>query len=41
MQKIFKIFFNVEGTKPIAVLLCLLLGGFAEAIGIGYFTRCD
>lgn len=35
MQKIFKIFFNVEGTKPIIVLLCLLLGGFAEAIGIG------
>jgi ATP-binding cassette, subfamily C, bacterial len=35
MQKIFKIFFNVEGTKPIAVILCLLLGGFAEAIGIG------
>jgi ATP-binding cassette, subfamily C, bacterial len=35
MRKIFKIFFNVEGTRPIAVLLCLLLGGFAEAIGIG------
>jgi ATP-binding cassette, subfamily C, bacterial len=35
MQKIFKIFFNVEGTRPIAVLICLLLGGFAEAIGIG------
>jgi ATP-binding cassette, subfamily C, bacterial len=35
MQKIFKIFFNVEGTKPFLVLSCLLLGGFAEAIGIG------
>ena len=35
MQKIFKIFFNVEGTRPLVVLLCLLLGGFAEAIGIG------
>jgi ATP-binding cassette, subfamily C, bacterial len=35
MRKIFKIFFNVEGTKPVVVLLCLLLGGFAEAIGIG------
>jgi ATP-binding cassette, subfamily C, bacterial len=35
MLKIFKIFLNVEGTKPFIVILCLLLGGFAEAIGIG------
>jgi ATP-binding cassette, subfamily C, bacterial len=35
MRQIFKIFLNVEGTKPWLVLVCLLLGGLAEAIGIG------
>ena len=35
MRQIFKIFFTAEGTRPWAVLLCLLFGGFAEAIGIG------
>jgi ATP-binding cassette subfamily C protein len=35
MRQIFKIFFTAEGTNPWLVLACLLLGGFAEAIGIG------
>ncbi len=35
MRQIFKIFFNAEGTRPVLVLLCLILGGLAEAIGIG------
>jgi ATP-binding cassette, subfamily C, bacterial len=35
MRQIFKIFFSAEETKPWLVLLCLLLGGFAEAVGIG------
>ena len=35
MRQIFKIFFEAEGTKPWAVLLCLILGGIAEAVGIG------
>jgi ATP-binding cassette, subfamily C, bacterial len=35
MRQIFKIFFNAEETRPWLVLLCLLLGGFAEAVGIG------
>ena len=30
-----KIFLAAEGTKPWVVLLCLVLGGMAEAIGIG------
>jgi ATP-binding cassette, subfamily C, bacterial len=35
MLQVFKIFFNAEKTKPWLVLLCLLLGGIAEAAGIG------
>jgi ATP-binding cassette, subfamily C, bacterial len=35
MRQIFKIFFTAEKTKPWLVLFCLLLGGFAEAFGIG------
>jgi ATP-binding cassette, subfamily C, bacterial len=34
MRQIFKIFFTAEGTRPVLVLLCLLFGGLAEAIGI-------
>jgi ATP-binding cassette, subfamily C, bacterial len=35
MLQILKIFFYAEKTKPWLVLLCLLLGGLAEAAGIG------
>ncbi|MFO1121618.1 MAG: ABC transporter ATP-binding protein [Hyphomicrobiales bacterium] len=35
MKRVFSIFFNAEETQPYAVLICLLLGGLAEAIGIG------
>jgi ATP-binding cassette, subfamily C, bacterial len=35
MLQILKIFFFAEKTKPWLVLLCLLLGGLAEAAGIG------
>jgi ATP-binding cassette, subfamily C, bacterial len=35
MRQIFKIFFTAEKTRPWLVLFCLLLGGFAEALGIG------
>ena len=35
MLSLFKIFFNAEGTRPWAVLLCLVLGGATEAIGVG------
>lgn len=34
MKQVFRIFFSAEDTKPWAVLLCLLLSGFAEAISI-------
>ena len=34
MKQIFRIFFSAEETRPWAVLLCLLLSGFAEAISI-------
>ena len=34
MYKILKIFFKARGTRPGAVLLCLLLGGIAEGIGL-------
>jgi ATP-binding cassette subfamily C protein len=34
MKQIFRIFLSAEGTRPWAVLLCLLLSGFAEAISI-------
>ena len=35
MRQIFKIFFGAAETRPFLVLFCLLLGGLAEAIGIG------
>lgn len=35
MLQVFRIFLGAEGTKPWAVLACLLLGGLLEAIGIG------
>jgi ATP-binding cassette, subfamily C, bacterial len=35
MLHVLKIFFYAEKTKPWLVLTCLLLGGFAEAAGIG------
>jgi ATP-binding cassette, subfamily C, bacterial len=35
MRQIFKIFFQQEQTRPWLVLACLLLGGIAEAIGLG------
>ena len=34
MAKIFRLFFNAEGTKPVLVLLALLLSALVEAIGI-------
>jgi len=34
MKQIFRIFFSAEETRPWAVVLCLLLSGFAEAISI-------
>jgi ATP-binding cassette, subfamily C, bacterial len=35
MRQIFNIFFKAEDTRPVLVLFCLLVGGLAEAIGIG------
>jgi ATP-binding cassette, subfamily C, bacterial len=35
MRQIFKTFFTAEGTRPWLVLLCLLFGGLAEALGVG------
>jgi ATP-binding cassette, subfamily C, bacterial len=35
MLALLKIFFRAEGTRPWAVLLCLVLGGAAEALGVG------
>jgi ATP-binding cassette, subfamily C, bacterial len=35
MWQIFKIFWRAEGTRPWLVLVCLIIGSFAEAIGIG------
>ncbi len=35
MTKLFEIFFKAEGTRPWLVLICLLLGGLLEAVGIG------
>ncbi len=35
MRQIFKIFWHAESTRPILVLTCLVIGGFAEALGIG------
>jgi ATP-binding cassette subfamily C protein len=34
VHKILKLFFKAKGTRPLIVLLCLLLGGFAEGIGL-------
>lgn len=34
MRKILELFFRASGTRPIAVLTCLLLGGIAEGIGL-------
>ncbi len=34
MRSILKIFFHAQHTKPFLVLLCLILAGFAEALGI-------
>jgi ATP-binding cassette, subfamily C, bacterial len=33
MKQVFKIFFTAEDTQPILVLICLLIGGAAEAAG--------
>jgi ATP-binding cassette, subfamily C, bacterial len=35
MRQIFNIFFKAADTRPFLVLFCLLVGGLAEAIGIG------
>jgi ATP-binding cassette, subfamily C, bacterial len=35
MWQVFKIFWRAEGTRPWLVLPALVIGGFAEAIGIG------
>ena len=34
MLQILKIFFQAKGTRPVAVLVCLLLGGIAEGLGL-------
>ena len=34
MQSILKIFFHAHDTRPVLVLVCLTLAGFAEALGI-------
>jgi len=34
MRQVFRIFLSAEDTRPWAILLCLLLSGFAEAISI-------
>lgn len=34
MKQVFRIFFTAEGTRPWAVLFCLLLAGFAEVISL-------
>ena len=35
MRQVFQIFFKADGTRPFLVLLCLLVGGTLEAVGIG------
>jgi len=35
MLEVFKIFFKAEGTRPLLVLLCLVVGGTLEAVGVG------
>ncbi|HHK74450.1 MAG TPA: ABC transporter ATP-binding protein [Rhizobiales bacterium] len=37
MLSVLKIFFQARGTRPVIVLACLLLAGFAEAIGLMTF----
>jgi len=34
LLEILKIFFQAKGTRPVAVLICLLLGGLAEGLGL-------
>lgn len=34
MIKVFRIFFHAEGTRPLAVLFCLLLAGASEALSL-------
>jgi ATP-binding cassette subfamily C protein len=34
MKQVFRIFFTAEDTRPFLVLICLLLGGFAEVISV-------
>jgi len=34
VRNILKIFFQAKGTRPLAVLVCLLLGGVAEGLGL-------
>jgi ATP-binding cassette subfamily C protein len=34
VQKILMLFFKAKGTRPIMVLLCLLLGGIAQGLGL-------
>lgn len=34
MRDVFHIFFKAKGTRPLVVLLCLLLGGLAEGVGL-------
>jgi len=35
MKQVFKVFFGAEGTRPFLVLLSLLIGALAEAVGVG------
>lgn len=35
MRQVFQIFFRAEDTRPFLVLLCLLIGGTMEAVGVG------
>jgi len=34
VRKILKLFFKAKGTRPVAVLICLLIGGLAEGVGL-------
>jgi ATP-binding cassette subfamily C protein len=34
VQKILMLFFKAKGTRPVVVLICLLLGGIAEGLGL-------
>ena len=35
MREVLRIFFKAEGTRPLLVLFCLLVGGTLEAVGVG------